>query len=103
MKRPATASLAVLLLLAGGAGGAGELKSGPQVGDVGWNSYEELDVAKPGTNMGWPCYEGPFVQSGYQAYATCQSLYPTGRTAPLLYYTHIGGSTAVIASLGPAA
>ena len=33
------------------------------IGDVGWNSWEEIDrVANPKTlpveNFGWPCYEG---------------------------------------------
>src|SRR4029450_13615764 len=33
------------------------------VGDVGWNTWEELDripsPAAPVENFGWPCYEGP--------------------------------------------
>ena len=32
--------------------------AGPLVGDVGWNSREELDIAQPGRSYGWPCYEG---------------------------------------------
>lgn len=29
------------------------------VGDVGWNTYEELDIVKgPGGNYGWPIFEG---------------------------------------------
>jgi glucose/arabinose dehydrogenase len=31
---------------------------GPFVGDVGWNTAEELDVTQPGRSYGWPCYEG---------------------------------------------
>ena len=30
----------------------------PYVGDVGWNEWEELDIASRGRNLGWPCYEG---------------------------------------------
>ena len=70
------------------------------VGNVGWNSWEEIDVAKPGQNMGWPCYEGAFVQQGYAAFAQCQALYNgAGRTAPLTSYSHIGGSSAVTGGL----
>jgi glucose/arabinose dehydrogenase/endonuclease YncB( thermonuclease family) len=36
----------------------------PYIGDVGWNNYEEVDVATAGANFGWPCYEGAYVQSG---------------------------------------
>jgi glucose/arabinose dehydrogenase len=28
------------------------------IGDVGWNAYEEIDVALGGENFGWPCKEG---------------------------------------------
>jgi len=37
------------------------------IGDVGWETWEELDVARsPGLNFGWPCYEGLSQPSGYQ-------------------------------------
>src|SRR5262249_40927963 len=65
-------------------------------GDVGWNDIEEVDVVPPGANLGWPCYEGPLVQSGYQGYSVCQALYPTNSARPpLTSYTHSNGSTAV--------
>ena len=32
------------------------------VGDVGDGAREELDVAAPGANLGWPCYEGTLEQ-----------------------------------------
>jgi len=36
------------------------------VGDVGWNSYEELNIVKgPGYNFGWPCREGNKDQPDY--------------------------------------
>jgi glucose/arabinose dehydrogenase len=38
------------------------------LGDVGWNTWEEMNVVKtPGQNFGWPCYEGLLAQSQYQA------------------------------------
>ena len=30
----------------------------PYVGDVGWDTWEEINVATRGGNFGWPCYEG---------------------------------------------
>ncbi len=39
------------------------------IGDVGWESFEELDVSRAGggENFGWPCYEGPDPDAGYNA------------------------------------
>jgi glucose/arabinose dehydrogenase len=40
------------------------------LGDVGWMTWEEVDVAPTGgLNFGWPCFEGPFAQPDYQAAA----------------------------------
>jgi glucose/arabinose dehydrogenase len=39
------------------------------LGDVGWNLWEEVNVARfGGENFGWPCYEGFPQQGGYQNY-----------------------------------
>ncbi|MFP2911524.1 PQQ-dependent sugar dehydrogenase [Pyxidicoccus sp. 3LFB2] len=59
----------------------------PYLGDVGWASYEEINVASAGANLGWPCYEGPFRQAGYATKPTCQLLYSRGPSAvkPPLY------------------
>lgn len=44
------------------------------VGDVGWNTWEELDIAPgPGLNFGWPCYEGIQGQPAYQAASPAHS------------------------------
>jgi glucose/arabinose dehydrogenase len=70
----------------------------PYVGDVGWADWEEVNVARPGANMGWPCYEGPEPQSGYAGYAVCQTLYGLGAgavEAPLVTYNHNGSSAAI--------
>jgi PKD repeat protein len=62
------------------------------IGEVGWNSYEEVDVAKGGENFGWPCWEGPATfRNGYDALSQCQGLYanpPAKLTAPLYYWNH---------------
>ncbi|MGI8871063.1 MAG: PQQ-dependent sugar dehydrogenase [Candidatus Limnocylindria bacterium] len=65
------------------------------IGDVGWNAWEEIDrIASPTSaalNFGWPCYEGPSPQSGYQSanLALCQSLYTDGGATTAYYaYSH---------------
>lgn len=68
----------------------------PYVGDVGWNDVEEINVATPGANFGWPCYEGPGRQRGYEPKAVCQALYARGPSAvrpPLYSWTHAEGQT----------
>src|SRR5256885_3367714 len=36
------------------------------IGDVGWNTWEDLNVCtRPGMNFGWPAFEGMDVQSSY--------------------------------------
>ena len=65
-------------------------------GDVGWDSYEEINVVTPGVNLGWPCYEGNNQQGGYAAFAQCQSLYSTGGVRfALQVWPHPPGAAAV--------
>jgi glucose/arabinose dehydrogenase len=45
------------------------------VGDVGWNSFEELDVAERGSDYGWPCFEGPERTPDYQDTTQCAAYY----------------------------
>jgi glucose/arabinose dehydrogenase len=76
--------------------------------DVGWNTWEEINriadvtdarhyVAEntpnnQPTNFGWPCYEGPVAQPGYEAagLSMCSDLYarPTSHTPPAYAYHH---------------
>ncbi len=64
------------------------------LGDVGWHNYEELDVvrsaASPVENFGWPCYEGPRAQGGYDALnlTICEQLYAESgaHTPPFFFY-----------------
>ncbi len=55
------------------------------VGDVGWDTWEEIDripapTSSPSLNFGWPCYEGNGVQAAYQAanLNLCTTLYSAG-------------------------
>ena len=65
-------------------------------GDVGWNTWEEINRLTNVTdatveNFGWPCYEGSGRQSGYDGanLTMCESLYTAGgQTAPYYVYNH---------------
>ena len=71
--------------------GTGEL----WIGDVGWNTWEELNrltaATSAVTNFGWPCFEGAARQGGYDGANVdmCESLYTAGgQTAPHYAYQH---------------
>lgn len=68
--------------------------SGPKevlfISDVGWNSWEEVNVARGGENFGWPCYEGPYEQDSYQSadpQGFCAAM-ASSHAAPLLAWHH---------------
>ena len=72
----------------------------PAVGDVGWGSWEEVDLAQAGRNYGWPCYEGPNKNGGYSSFTTCKDFYAKEGTAagvafPDHYYAHDSGAAVV--------
>lgn len=58
------------------------------LGDVGWASWEEIDVVRRGGNYGWPVMEGTRCVD-----AACD---PTAFTAPVFAYAHDQGSTAIV-------
>ena len=66
------------------------------VGDVGWNTWEEVNRIPDANdavaeNFGWPCYEGAARQSGYDGadVTVCESLYSgAGQNAPYYAYNH---------------
>ena len=66
----------------------------PWISDVGWNTWEEINVANPFDgvdNFGWPCYEGSGRQSGYDGanLTICENLYGAGPVAvPFYTYNH---------------
>jgi glucose/arabinose dehydrogenase/PKD repeat protein len=72
------------------------------IGDVGWNTWEEIDrVTSPAntsaSNFGWPCYEGASAQGGYQGAGLnlCSSLYSTPGSVIAPYYTYNHGACVV--------
>jgi glucose/arabinose dehydrogenase len=81
-------------------------RAGPDrlyVGDVGWDAFEEINVATAGANFGWPCYEGDAQQAGYAPSPNCQALYAQGPGAvrpPTITWDHTG--TLQAAALGGA-
>ena len=85
------------------------------IGDVGWNTWEEVDVAAGGENFGWPCFEGPqSFANGYANRAECTPIRnnPGQITFPLYYWNHdnpegtgghaaVGGVIATAPDYGP--
>ena len=71
------------------------------VGDVGWNTWEEINVVQNGKSYGWPCFEGLGHTQGYQDLSACQSYYSSSATplAPLWTYNHSGQGSAVVGGI----
>ncbi|RCJ40165.1 hypothetical protein A6770_10455 [Nostoc minutum NIES-26] len=79
----------------------------PYIGDVGWQTWEEVNIGIKGANFGWPGYEGgldangnvvSLKQSAYASYsaiaAKIQALYDSGiAKAPTYTYKHYRDST----------
>jgi glucose/arabinose dehydrogenase len=60
------------------------------VGDVGWGTWEEVNVGPPGTNFGWPYYEGASGTNnktgGYRNLPEAIAFYDSGQIAtPAIY------------------
>ncbi|MBD2441494.1 PA14 domain-containing protein [Nostoc sp. FACHB-110] len=74
----------------------------PYIGDVGWRTWEEVNIGTKGANFGWPFYEGGLNSSGnitslpqtnYGSYpgivSLAQSLYNSGTAkAPAYTFKH---------------
>ena len=75
------------------------------VGDVGWNTWEEVNRMTSPTptsaaNLGWPCYEGAGRMSSYDSanLTICEDLYASGSAIdPYYTYNH---SASVVAGDG---
>jgi glucose/arabinose dehydrogenase len=67
----------------------------PVVGEVGWITTDEIDVATAGVNLGWPCYEGDDKTGRYRDSARCQALYGRGVdvTGPVIAIPHVGATS----------
>jgi glucose/arabinose dehydrogenase len=68
------------------------------VGDVGWFTYEELNVVERAGDYGWPCFEGPERTQTYRERGFCVSYYERANpVAPWLaverppFYSITGG------------
>jgi glucose/arabinose dehydrogenase len=66
------------------------------VGDVGWNDFEEVDVARGGEDFGWPCWEGQLsFRNAYSSLSQCTALYnspPPSLKAPLFSWPHFSAN-----------
>lgn len=76
------------------------------LGEVGWNTWEEINFVPSGANLGWPCWEGGEQQNGdgqaahgkYKDLPECQSLYasnPANLKFPLYTYPHPPSSSVI--------
>jgi len=80
-----------------GTGGPGAGPGTLYAGDVGWSTYEELDVVpRPGLDYGWPCFEGRDELEEYgfvrpKAFA-CSGLAASAVTMPAVTCSHIDPS-----------
>lgn len=61
----------------------------PIVGDVGWRTWEEVDVVAPGQDYKWPCWEGFHRTPGYRDLPGCDNVV---NTPPVWEYSHGSGS-----------
>ncbi|MEV6874004.1 PQQ-dependent sugar dehydrogenase [Amycolatopsis sp. NPDC051128] len=60
----------------------------PVVGDVGWDTWEEVDVVQRGGNQGWPCWEGTHATPGYSTLPQCAGV---ANQPPIFEYQHGSG------------
>ncbi|MBG1271106.1 PA14 domain-containing protein [Nostoc sp. WHI] len=79
----------------------------PYIGDVGWLTWEELNIGTPGANFGWPYFEGGTDSAGnlvsrqqprYSDLASAQEFYNSDKpvTAPTYTYRHLGNPASII-------
>jgi glucose/arabinose dehydrogenase/chitodextrinase len=64
-------------------------------GEVGWNTWEEVDHGVKGGNYGWPCWEGNAVNVTYQSAGECLALQPGDVRFPYVTWDHSVGTAAI--------
>jgi chitodextrinase len=67
------------------------------VGDVGFEAWEELNLAEAGRSYGWPCREGNHPTPGYANRSACRAVDPGSQTGPLFEYAHGPNGGAIMA------
>lgn len=68
----------------------------PWSGNVGWWTYESLQIARAGDNFGWPCTEGPIGTVDYPKLGDCTNVKPW-TVAPSFDYPHKLGNASLTA------
>ncbi len=61
----------------------------PILGDVGYNTWEEVDLIRPGASYGWPCWEADTRTPGYRDMPGCTGV---GNSAPIWAYDRDSGN-----------
>lgn len=67
------------------------------VGDVGYDSWEELNLLQGGRNYGWPCREGRHPTPGYSETTACRAFTLSSFTDPVHEYAHGPGGGSIMA------
>jgi glucose/arabinose dehydrogenase len=67
----------------------------PYVGDVGWNTYESLMRATPGSNFGWPCVEGVRDVPEFQKDPVCKNVNAKTTDQKVVVYPHEGNNASI--------
>lgn len=77
------------------------------IGDVGWNTYEDLNICTgPGQNFGWPAFEGQTVNSSYynsnvQNLDAPNPLYPGTGCSQFFYFRDLIKQDTLVAANRP--
>ena len=70
------------------------------LGDVGWSTWEEIDRAFAGADMGWPCFEGSRKQSQFKDTGICKDYFKIENSQKPLYEWYRGGPNQGGAAIG---
>jgi len=65
--------------------------STPVIGDVGWYTWEEVNIGGKGANFGWPGFEGPGTQPEYFEFQSVKDLLNNSAPVTLPIYARSHG------------